>query len=162
MKLSEHFDVSEFVPAGTKTVPGDILGNMVVLAVAILEPLREHFGVPVHIHDCWRPAAKNAAVGGVQNSDHLTGSAVDFHVAETPYATWEENTIEAFDWIRENLPFGQLILEDHRMHTGEPGKLWVHVALKTARHPGNTGDRNRILVSHEPKHYEQWRETREA
>ncbi len=159
MRISEHFALSEFVK-GKVAVPGTVLANIYQIATTILEPVREHFGVPVHIHSGWRPPERNQAVGGVAASDHLTGRAVDFSVGESLDATWEENTIVAYAWLRENKAgtFGQLILEDHRFYFNLPGKLWVHAALKSAKHSGNTGDRNRLLVSHEPGKYEPWQE----
>lgn len=45
------------------------------------EALRSHFGVPVTVTSGVRCASHNAAVGGVANSRHLTGKAMDFSVA---------------------------------------------------------------------------------
>lgn len=163
VKVSEHFSLEEFLPKGSIDEPPDeVRENIREIAALLLEPLRTHFGVPVVIHSGYRPAAKNAAVGGVPSSDHERGAAADFHVAQTPIHTWEENTIAAFDWLRmeRDGAFGQLILEDHRLHYGDPGKLWVHVSLKTSRHAGSDSDRNRLLVSYEPRKYELWRDTR--
>lgn len=164
--ISEHFRLAEFLPDGAdeSAAPAEVVVNVTLLATSLLEPLRVHFGVPVVIHDAWRPAAHNAAVRGEPSSDHIVGAAVDFHVAESPYEDWEANTIAAYDWLRENKDgdFGQLILEDHRRHTGDPGKLWVHVSLKTAKHGGTRSDQNRVLVSYAPRQYESWQDARLA
>jgi len=160
LRISEHFTLEEFLPkdAQTSAVPLDIAKNIEALAASLLEPLRAHCGAPIAIHSGWRPPAHNAEVGGVAGSDHQRGAAADFHVAETYGATWEENTIAAFDWLRENKAgeFGQLILEDHRHHYDLPGKLWVHVSLRSAKHGGTNGDKNRLLVSYAPREYATW------
>jgi hypothetical protein len=158
MRVSPHFDLGEFMPLGTSDAPPGVVANIVALAEALLEPVRNHFGVPMAIHSGYRPPEKNAEVGGVPSSDHETGSAADFNVSASAASSWEQNTIAAFNWLRENRSgdFGQLILEDHRAHYGSPMKLWVHVALKTAKHAGAVTDHNRVLVSHAPKQYQQW------
>lgn len=161
-RLTEHFGLAEFLPAGIgeADVPEDVRANLLLLCRHILEPVRERFGVTVSIHSGWRPAAHNTAVGGVSGSDHTTGRAADFHVADTPTAPWTENTVQAARWIRDHLAgeFGQLILEDHRQHYGDPGKLWVHAAIPSPKHPGDGSDPNALLVSYAPKKYQPWKE----
>lgn len=162
MTLTDHFSLEEFLPAGivAADVPPDVVENLMLLCKHVLEPVRARFGVPVVIHSGWRPPAKNAAIGGVPHSDHLTGKAADFHVADTPTAPWVENTLQAARYIREQLSgeFGQIIVEDHRAHYGDPGKLWVHVALPSAKHPGDGSDPNALLLSHTPQQYQAWRD----
>lgn len=51
------------------------------------EEVREHFGAPVTVSSGVRCPAHNARVGGVSNSRHLTGKAMDFSVAGIPAAT---------------------------------------------------------------------------
>lgn len=48
--------------------------------VRIAERMREHFGVPVTISSGLRCTKHNAEVGGVSNSRHLSGKAMDFSV----------------------------------------------------------------------------------
>lgn len=48
--------------------------------VRLAEEVREHFDAPVTVSSGVRCAAHNAAVGGVANSRHLTGKAMDFAV----------------------------------------------------------------------------------
>lgn len=50
-------------------------------AVRAAETVREHFGAPVTVSSGLRCKAHNANVGGVANSRHLLGKAVDFRVA---------------------------------------------------------------------------------
>lgn len=155
--LSPHFALDEMIPAhmSESDVPSDVLANLELLVSEIMEPLRVGIDVPVKIHDAWRPAEHNAKVGGVAHSDHLSGAACDFHADGGGPRTWEQATIFAFGWIRTQMVsrFGQLILEDHRKHYGNPSKLWVHVAIPTKRHPGSVDDVNRVLISSSPKDY---------
>lgn len=51
-----------------------------VLLVQLAERIRRHFGKPVLVSSGVRCAAHNAAVGGVSNSRHLLGKAMDFCV----------------------------------------------------------------------------------
>ncbi len=48
--------------------------------VRIAEEMRAHFGKPVNISSGLRCAQHNANVGGVANSRHLSGKAMDFRV----------------------------------------------------------------------------------
>lgn len=48
--------------------------------VALADDLRTHFGAPAHISSGLRCEKHNAAVGGVANSRHLTGKAMDFFI----------------------------------------------------------------------------------
>jgi putative chitinase len=163
--VSKHFALAEFLPPGLseQEVPGEVVSNITKLAVEIMDPVRDHFRVPIHIHSGYRPPEINAAVGGVPTSDHARGAADDFHVADSEQDTWDANTIAAFEWIRTSgLPFGQLILEDHRAHYRIEGKLWVHVSLPSAKHDGSKKDRNRVLVSYAPREYAAWKAPRLA
>lgn len=48
--------------------------------VRAAEQIREHFGVPITVSSGVRCPSHNAGVGGVPNSKHLTGKAMDFSV----------------------------------------------------------------------------------
>lgn len=52
----------------------------------LLDGVREHFHAPIHISSGVRCQDHNAAVGGVSNSRHLYGKAVDFCVSGVPSA----------------------------------------------------------------------------
>lgn len=165
-KLSPHFFIDEMLPSGMTEddVPLVFHTNLEMLANGILEPLRAAMGAAIHIHSGYRPLAKNASVGGKPASDHLTGNAADLHVDGGSDRTWQEATIAAYHWIRSGDElqgqFGQVILEDHRKHYGNPAKLWIHVSNPTARHPGTAMDINRVLLSWSPKDFEGYTEAR--
>ena len=75
MKISEHFnDIESRCRCGC--------GQNIVIPelVSVLEAIRMLSGRPVIIH-CWnRCANHNERVGGVPNSQHITGMAADFHI----------------------------------------------------------------------------------
>lgn len=49
--------------------------------VRLAERVREHFGKPVEVSSGLRCPTHNASVGGVTNSRHLNGKAMDFRVS---------------------------------------------------------------------------------
>ena len=48
--------------------------------VELADDLRNRFGAPAHITSGLRCGQHNASVGGVENSRHLTGKALDFYI----------------------------------------------------------------------------------
>ncbi len=154
LKLTPNFRLSELVPKDCEDVPPWILGELTDLCTELLEPVRFKFG-PLIIHDAYRTHELNSDVGGVKSSDHLNGRAADFHVTGNLDLDWAERTVAAFHWARENLQgrYGQVILEDHRKALGDSGKLWVHIAMPSEKHPGTSKDFNAVLVSLEPDKY---------
>ena len=156
LSLSPHFRLGELIPASwDEAVPQAVLDNLSALCLGLGEPIHLACGA-VCVNDAWRPPALNVAVGGVHDSDHLTGRAMDFHIAPTDGGAWEAATLAAARFIRDGLRgrFGQLILEDHRVWAKKPGSLWVHVSLPDDKHPGTGGDPNALLFSTAPNEYE--------
>jgi uncharacterized protein YcbK (DUF882 family) len=84
MKLSEHLDLAEVIKSdsakrkGLSNMPTpEHLENFKKLAVNVFEPIRKHFGVPIHISSGYRSKELNAVIGGANNSDHCFGMALD-------------------------------------------------------------------------------------
>ena len=78
MKLSEHFDSSEFAcrcGCGFGENPGDVSPKLIEL----LEKMRETTG-PLYITSGCRCPKHNRAIGGVDNSAHERGTAADLKV----------------------------------------------------------------------------------
>lgn len=103
--------------------------NMQHLAQTVFEPLRAHFdNEPIKINSFFRSKGLNAAIGGVSTSQHVSGQAMDLSVSA-----------KHFHYIRENLPFDQLIFEG-----GDIEPDWVHVSLTkgTNRYQVLMGKRN--------------------
>lgn len=123
MNLSRNFSLAELTKTdtGAVNVPNDEqLYKLLIVAQYLLQPVRDKFG-PVHVTSGFRSEFVHEAIRKVQNaptsstSQHLLGEAVDF----IP----EGDIDEVFEWCKENLTFGQLILEVHN------GKKWIHISL---------------------------------
>ena len=67
----------------------------------LLDQLRENVGGALEVSCVYRCPAHNAAVGGVENSQHLEGTAAD---VQTPDYEWCD-TPEKLQWYAEQLPF---------------------------------------------------------
>lgn len=122
----KHFTIAEFIRSNTadakginNKIPKDLVPNVEALVDNVLDPLREWYGKPIRINSGYRCEALNKAVGGMDNSYHLTGCAADIDVN-----SHEENG-KLFEYIKENLPFTEL--------GWEGGGAWVHVALVPGR-----------------------------
>lgn len=126
MNLSPNFSLAELTKSQTatrrninNTPDADEIAALKALAENILQPLRDHFGVPVIVSSGFRSDALNKRIGGSASSQHCRGEAADLTVAGV-------SNKEVCEWIRDNLPFDQTIYE-----FGESG--WVHVSY-SARH----------------------------
>jgi len=129
MKLSEHFNLEEFTKSSTaekhkinNTPSAQHLSNLKAVVDTILEPVRKHFNKPIKINSGYRGPELNKAVGGASSSQHCNGEAVDFEIEGIPNKT-------VADWVTENLPFDQCILEFYNPKEGA-NSGWVHVSYK--------------------------------
>lgn len=135
IQLSPHFKLSEFVKSSTASARGidntpdeKQIANLKRLCQEVLEPLRQHFGVPITIGSGFRCPKLNAAVGGVKNSNHLTGCAADLHLPNNEVGR------EWFRWLMDNTHFDELIWE-----TSDRKRYWIHIALRPS------GNRQRVV-----------------
>lgn len=140
MQLSQNFTLAELTRSDTalrfgldNTPNQRAIAAMRALCLNVLQPLRDHFSVPVTISSGYRSRRVNQKIkGSSANSQHMFGEAVDFNVMGTPPA-------QIFDWIvfAGVVDFDQCILEFNR---------WVHVSY-TERRPNrrraNNATRNR-------------------
>lgn len=127
MQLSEHFTLAEMIRSDTasreninNTPTDEHVKNLRKVCEDILEPVRAHYGVPITPSSGYRCKALNEAVGGSVTSQHMTGQAVDFEVRGV-------SNIDLAYWIKDNLKFDQLILENFKPEV--PGSGWVHVSV---------------------------------
>jgi len=128
MKLSTHLDLSEVIRSdsakrnGISNMPtGEHIANFMLLAEKIFEPIREHFGVPIHISSGYRSKELNAKIGGSATSQHCKGQAIDL---DQDGSTNGVTNADVFNYIKDNLPFDQLIWE----FGNEDNPDWVHVS----------------------------------
>lgn len=84
MKNSKYFKLEELLRSDTaltssiENLPSwSIVENLRVLAVSVLDPIREAWGQPLVVNSGYRSPQLNAAVGGVPTSAHMDGCAVD-------------------------------------------------------------------------------------
>lgn len=83
----------------------------------ILDPLRTIYGAPIKVNSGFRTPEVNRKVGGVSNSQHLRGEAVDI-TASCPIENRKLFQMIALDGFQ----FDQLIDEENYS--------WLHVSLK--------------------------------
>ena len=81
-----------------------------------MQPIRDHFG-RVKITSGFRSVELCMAIGSSARSQHAKAEAADFECVGTDNA-------ELADWINQNLPYDQLILEFYT--PGEPNSGWIH------------------------------------
>jgi hypothetical protein len=125
VKLTEHFSLREFERSDTakrkgidNTVPKALLPNIQALCENVLEPLRQHFGMPIYISSGYRCPALNRSVNGARKSQHMKGEAADIYIKNT------EMPLKAiFDWMAKHLDYDQIIWE-----TRPNGRKWIHVS----------------------------------
>ena len=117
-QLTPHFKLSEFTKSSTATArkidntpSQEVISNLKALCQNVLEPLRAYVNesspskgdkrgsVPIIIGSGYRSPALNKAVGGVANSQHMTGEAADIHLPDNATGRkW-------FLWMMDNLKF---------------------------------------------------------
>jgi hypothetical protein len=140
MQLSKNLALAEVTRSETAKRKGisnmptpEHLENFKKLAENIFQPIREHFGKPIHISSGYRSKALNTAVGGSLSSQHCTGEAIDIDMDGT-----EITNAQIFHFIKDNLNFDQLIAE----FPVNSNPAWVHVSYES------TGkQRKQILVA---------------
>lgn len=72
----KHFQKSEFTcKCGCES------NNMNLEVVKVADEIREHFGKPAIVNSGYRCTKHNKNVGGVSNSRHLKGKAIDLYVS---------------------------------------------------------------------------------
>lgn len=121
LRLSEHFTLSEMLRTHknvTNRIGANEIDNIIDLVHEILEPLRDYVKTPIIISSGYRSPALNLAVGGSATSQHLDGQAVDFKCADM---------VLAFDFIKNNLEFDQLIWEYGTKFCPK----WIHVSYRS-------------------------------
>lgn len=131
MQLSPNFSLAEFTASATavaqridNTPSAAQIAAMKLLCTRVLEPLRAHFGKPVRITSGFRSPELCLAIGSAVTSQHARGEAGDFEIPGI-----DNVTVARF--IRDRLPFDQLILENYTR--GQPNSGWIHVSYRDGR-----------------------------
>ena len=85
IQLSPHFRLSEFLNLDKHpdNIPSmQAMVNMTYGCLTLLEPARQLVG-PIIINSGYRSEEVNSRVGGVKNSQHLTGQAADIRPSDS-------------------------------------------------------------------------------
>lgn len=114
LKITKNFTLAEMthtnVPLPNKPDTQQLL-NLCWGCHVILQPIRDFAKCPITITSGFRSKDVNVWVGGVSNSQHLSGCAADCVVAESKMD-------DVLDFITLSLPFDQLLV----------GKSFFHVS----------------------------------
>lgn len=126
--LEEMYKSSTAIKNGWDNKPGpNYINNLRLLCVNVLQPVRNHFKLPVTVSSGYRSANLNRAMGGADNSQHLLGQAADIEIAGVPNA-------DLWRYIYATLPFDQVIAEHIKKNNGSAG--WIHVSYNKANTRG--------------------------
>jgi|TARA_B100001094_G_scaffold200441_1_gene194493 uncharacterized protein YcbK (DUF882 family) len=140
LKLSENFSLQELLKSQTalrkgidnKPTDPSVITNLQVLCEKVLQPIRDHFARPVVINSGYRCPKLNKAIGSSSKSQHTKGEAADIEIPGL-------SNKELAEYIEDNLPFDQLILE---FYNGvDPNSGWVHVS-----YVGDSDNRKQTLT----------------
>lgn len=135
MKNHKYFTLAELCNStvaaqrGIDNTPTDpvILANIDYI-MDQLDTIREGYGKPIIINSGYRCPALNKAVGGVADSYHQRGLAVDIR--------WDDKLIP---YIMENAKFDKMIRE----HSSS-GVRWIHIQWHSEDE--NDKDRNQVFM----------------
>ena len=129
MKLSENFTLDELTKSqeairlGIPNEPNDEhITNLILLCKNILQPVRNHFKMPVSISSGYRSVALCEAIGSSAKSQHTRGEAADFEIFGIPNK-------EIADFIVKNFDYDQCILEF--WNENDPNSGWVHCSYSS-------------------------------
>ena len=136
-RLSDHFTLGELTKTNTKikNVPNEAQVENLKRLCGWLEQLRrrptpspsllrEGSEEPIIINSGYRSPEVNRAVGGVPNSNHLTGCAVDIHVTGLEQLIHYASTLLDISDERQE-DFDELLLE-----RSPKGTYWLHFAVR--------------------------------
>ena len=132
-----NFVVGEFQCKCCGDLPENARSNEVALVDNLLDQVRDVFGHEIKVNSGYRCPRHNAKVGGVKNSQHLTGEAADICAETRGYRNIMDWKMANQDIVRAILKVGrfdQLILEN----VGEKDLLptWVHVSFSRKSNRG--------------------------
>lgn len=127
MKLTKHFSLDELTFSDTANRLGienkpDLhqTANLQTLCIEVLEPIREHFGVPFSPTSGFRCLELNRKLKSKDTSQHVKGQAADIKLPGV------SNQYLA-SWILMNLSVDQILLEFHDVDI--PSSGWCHVSF---------------------------------
>ena len=127
-KLSPHFTLGEFIRSGSHpevyNIPShEAIANLKRLCTW-LEELRARYNAAIRINSGYRSPQLNRAIGGVSNSNHLTGCAVDIRVENMEQLLrYAAILLDISNDTKQD--FDELLIEKNRH-----GAIWLHFAVR--------------------------------
>lgn len=128
----KHFTIKELCSSSTADIKkidnnpsNEVVKRLTSLVDNVLDPLREWYQAPIFVNSGYRCSKLNKEVRGAYNSQHMRGEAADITTRS------KSGNRLLFQYIKESLPFDQLIWEH--------GGIWIHVSYK------EDGNRKQIL-----------------
>ena len=123
----KYFTIAELCKSKTAMERGidntptkEAIERLTTLVDNVLDPLREAYGKPITVSSGYRsPKLNSVTKGSSKTSQHMTGEAADISVYNKEGNKW------LFEYIRDHLPFDQLI--------DEYDYSWVHVSFDSDR-----------------------------
>lgn len=113
--ITTHFTIEEFERSEQaknmridNVLPARFLKNVNRLCTYVLEPLRGMVGCPITITSGYRCKTLNEAIGGADNSQHMTGQAADIQCEDMKLLV----AIICKKWVN----FDQAIIYDTFVH----------------------------------------------
>jgi len=94
-KVLNNFTLREFMQRDGKV---DFVRMDSVILTAI-QQIRNHFGKPVIITSAYRSKKYNKSIGGVSNSAHILGKAIDFKVIGVSIKEVRQYIKHNFGWL---------------------------------------------------------------
>ena len=127
----KYFTLKEFSHSDTavslgidNTIPKECVECVRHLVHCVLDPVREHWGLPIRVISGYRCPELNDEVGGVEDSYHMEGCAADIS------ATDPTRNVELMSLIRAMQLIGRIALTE--CYLGPKAK-YIHVALDRTR-----------------------------
>ena len=147
MRITKNFSLHELVYSTSAIHAGidqeDHLDNNAVaritaLTINVLQKIRDKFG-PTKINSCIRSKPLNDLINGSPKSQHCCFGEHTHAAADVEIISEKVSNMELAEWIRDNLEFDQLILENYKPNriskiTGKkegPNSGWVHVSYSS-------------------------------
>jgi zinc D-Ala-D-Ala carboxypeptidase len=125
VQISQHFSLWELISTRHAEVDNtptpEIIQRLTMTANQLGEPIRNRFG-PMYCTSGYRCLQLNALIGGVTNSAHVFGCALDL-VPATPGVT----VTQVVAWVVHES--GLMTIVDQVLDEGSENSSWCHIAL---------------------------------
>lgn len=130
----KHFTLKELSHSDTavslgidNAIRAEYVRNVEALVDLVLDPIREHWGLPIRVTSGYRCPELNEEVCGVEDSYHMEGCAVDISAIAPDEETRRLRNVELMSLIRAMHLTGKLALTE--CYLGYKAK-YIHVAYK--------------------------------